>query len=171
MTSLSRDDSELAFQKRQKELKKACHNFKQVLSDIKSMSQQTDILSSTDEHEEDTINDHFSYKINPSPNNEDIQKIKIYKNHIDYGKFDIEEEEEFPDPEKAELITESCELRAIIRELYSMKSDLINLTFKLRRVKGSQILIAKKLNDKISLITQVISRNISRAELLLIDLY
>lgn len=181
MSLFSRDDSELSFQKRQKELKEACHNFKQVLSDIKSISQQSEIMANAEELDEDYAADVYITKKNLPTDGKQYKKRKNHKvkntdnnNHIDFiinnDEFDIGEED-FPNSEKAAMIAELCQLRAIIRELYSIKYEILNLSLKLKHISGVQSSIATKLNNKISEITQVISANISRAELLLTEMY
>lgn len=180
MSLFTRDDSELSFQKRQKELKEVCHNFKQVLSDIKSISQQSEILSNNAEIDEEYAADVSTDKKNSTLNSNLSNKSKKHKitttnnndNHIDFivnnDEFD---DYEFPNSKKTEMITELCQLRAIIRELYSIKYEILNLSLKLKHINGIQANIAKKLNNKISEITQVVSQNISRAELLLTEIY
>lgn len=174
MSSLSRDDSELTFLKRQKELKEVCHNFKQFLSDIKSFSQQSDITSNlspdADQIRNSPKENYFSNKkMNKKVNNSNHIDIFDFKNdEIDVNE---EEEEEFPDPEKTAIITESCQLHAIIRELYSIKYELVNLGLQLKHINGKGSLTAQKLHKKINEIAQVISKNISRSELLLAELY
>lgn len=183
MSLFSRDDSELSFQKRQKELKEACHNFKQVLSDIKSISQQSEIMSNADELDEEYAADVYITKKKFPIDDKQYKKRKSHKvknninnnNHIDFiinnDEFDIGKEEDFPNSEKAAMIAELCQLRAIIRELYSIKYEILNLSLKLKHISGVQSSVAMKLNNKISEITQVISANISRAELLLTEMY
>lgn len=76
---------------------------------------------------------------------------------------------EFFNSNKADKIIEASQIRSLIRELYTMKNEVLSLQSIVLRASAAQRGIQAKLLPKLKLVVDVISRHIHRAEKLLND--
>lgn len=101
-----------------------------------------------------------------------ISEMKTLSEASNTEIFDNAEDEinnVFFNQSKAERIIENSQIRSLVRELYTMKNEVLNLQSIVLRANASQRSIQAKLLPKLKLVVEVITRHILRAETLLID--
>lgn len=74
---------------------------------------------------------------------------------------------EFFSQDKAEQIIEKTQIRSLVRELYTMKNEVLKLQSIVLRANADQRGIQAKLLPKMRLVVEVLTRHIHRAEVLL----
>ena len=147
--NLDRDNSELSFRQRQKEIKDTCNSFKKVLTDLRDISHQSGIYQNFD------LNNSNNVEVKSIGDASNINR-RYLRNKKNAKKL------------SPERIAENNEIQELIRELYSMKTDLLDLKKALKRLAEIDSQTIQSFNSKITSVIQAISKHITRAELLLI---
>ncbi|OHT00984.1 hypothetical protein TRFO_32148 [Tritrichomonas foetus] len=141
----SDNDDEFSFQERQKTLRSIQQDFKRAISDMKSFSDVT----GSEIPDMESMSSH-SYR---NLDDDDSQSLDI-----------------FPDPVQTEQVMEKCQLRSIVKELYVMKAEIIDLQSIVFRIGADKRDIQSQMLAKFKQVVDTLNNHIRRAEALLIDL-